>query len=205
MKKAFAKIMILATVIMMDLLTSMEFDIFIPSFPELQNHFNQSTSWTEALLSFNFAGYCLSLFFVGGLADLYGRKPIILLGLSVFIIGSILCLSTESYNLLLVGRFLQGIGVAAPAIISFLIISNTYPIKKQQFLIAMLNGSLNLAIAFAPIIGSYVTLHFHWQGNFTLLLLLALIISVITMIFIPNYKLPEYKSNSVLHSYISVF
>src|ERR1700733_5539190 len=95
MKNALTNILLLATVISMDLLTGMEFDLFVPSFPQLQTYFHLSPFLVEALLSANFLGYCLSLFFVGGLADRYGRKPIILLGLTIFVIGSILCLSTR--------------------------------------------------------------------------------------------------------------
>src|SRR3990167_7653343 len=176
MKKSHATAMILTAVIFMDLLAGMEFDLFVPSFPQLQSHFNLTAFWVEALLSVNFVGYCLSLFFVGGLADRYGRKPIILLGLSTFVIGSILCLCEQSFDFLLIGRFLQGIGIAAPAILSFLIIADTYPIKQQQFLMAMLNGSMNTAAAAAPVLGSYIALYFHWQGNFAVLLMLGLIV-----------------------------
>lgn len=77
MKQAFAKSMVIVTVILMDLLAGAEFDLFVSSFPELQSQFSLSPFWVEALLSVNFSGYCLSLFFVGGLADRYGRKPII--------------------------------------------------------------------------------------------------------------------------------
>ncbi|MBY0545595.1 MAG: MFS transporter [Gammaproteobacteria bacterium] len=62
----------------MGILAGMEFDLFVPSFPTLQHQFGLSPFLVEALLSVNFVGYCLSLFFVGGLADRYGRKPIIL-------------------------------------------------------------------------------------------------------------------------------
>src|SRR5476651_7636 len=128
MKRTYAKGMILVTIIFMDLLTGMEFDLFVPSFPELQSHFNLTPFWVEALLSVNFIGYCLSLFFVGGLADRYGRKPIILLGLVIFILGSVLCLYPSSYYFLIAGRFIQGVGIAAPAILSFLIIADSYPL-----------------------------------------------------------------------------
>src|SRR5579863_9332434 len=98
MKQALSKITLLVTVILMDLLAGIEFDLFVPSFPELQSQFSLSPSLVEALLSVNFIGYCLSLFFVGGLADRYGRKPIILLGIVTFIIGSILCLWMTRYH-----------------------------------------------------------------------------------------------------------
>src|SRR3990167_10702780 len=132
MKKAPKTAMILTAVILMDLLTGMEFDLFVPSFTQLQIHFGLTPFWVEALLSVNFIGYCFSLFFVGGLADRYGRKPIILWGLTTFVIGSILCLFEQSFNFLLIGRFLQGIGIAAPAILSFLINADTYPISSNR-------------------------------------------------------------------------
>lgn len=174
----------------MDVLTGMEFDLFVPSFPQLQKHFSLSPFWVEALLSVNFIGYCLSLFFVGGLADRYGRKPIILLGLIIFILGSALCLYPFSYYFLILGRFFQGIGIAAPAILSFLFIADSYPLKEQQFLMAILNGSINIAVAISPVIGSYLTLYFHWQGNFVALLLLGLITLFMTIFFIPFLKAP---------------
>lgn len=181
----------------------MEFDLFVPSFPELQSHFNLTPFWVEALLSVNFIGYCLSLFFVGGLADHYGRKPIILLGLIIFVLGNILCLWTTLYSIFILGRFLQGVGVAAPAILSFLIIADSYPLKQQQFLLAMLNGSLNTACALAPVIGSYITLYFHWQGNFMALLILGSIVLLMTILFIPASKLTHKEMDS-LQSYALV-
>ena len=204
MKQAFAKSMVLATIILMDILSGMEFDLFVPSFPELQSQFSLSPFWVEALLSVNFAGYCLSLFFVGGLADYYGRKPIILVGLMTFILGSVLCLWAPSYSFLLVGRFLQGLGIAAPAILSFVIIADAYPLKKQQSLFGILNGLLNFAAGAAPVLGSYITLYFHWQGNFMTLLFLGLTSLVMSMIFIPAHKLPEHKAALSLRGYIPI-
>lgn len=205
MKQSFANVLVLITVIFMDLLAGMEFDLFVPSFPEIQSQFSLSPFWVEALLSINFLGYCLSLFFVGALGDRFGRKPIILLGLITFIIGTMLCLWAASYPYLLIGRFLQGVGVAAPAILSFLIIADAYPLKKQQFYMAMLNAVMNVSVAIAPIIGSYVTLYFHWQGNFIALLILGVMTLAMTMLFIPAYKLPEVKEGLSLRGYIPIF
>lgn len=204
MNKALAKTMLLTTVIFMDLLTGMEFDIFVPSFPEIQSHFNLSAFWVEALLSANFLGYCLSFFFVGNLADRYGRKPIILVGLLTFIIGSISCLAFNSYATFLLGRFLQGIGIAAPSILSFLIIADSYPLKQQQFFMAMLNGSMNIAVAIAPVLGSYIALYFHWQGNFIMLLFLGLLTLLMTILFIPYTKLSTAKQSADSQGYRAI-
>lgn len=205
MNQGLAKSFILITVILMDILTGMEFDLFVPSFPELQNYFSLTAFWVEASLSANFIGYCLSLFFVGDIADRYGRKPIILFGLGIFVFGCVLCLWSVSYKIFLIGRFLQGIGIAAPAILSFLIIADLYSLKKQQFLLAMLNGSMNISVAVAPVIGSYVTKYFHWQGNFITLLFLGVTILVMTVFFIPSYKWQKNNETLSLHGYIRIF
>ena len=205
MNQSIVKNIVLLTIILMDIVVGMEFDIFVPSFPQLQHYFNLSPFWVEALLSINFVGYCLGLFFVGGLADRYGRKPILLVGFSIFILGSLSCVWAVSYYFLLVGRFLQGVGIAAPTILSFLIIADSYPLKKQQYLMAMLNGCVNVSVAAAPVIGSYVALYFHWQGNFIVLLGLGFIVFFMTLFFIPMYKLPGIKKTLSFRGYIPLF
>ena len=122
-----------------------------------------------------------------------------------FIAGSICCLYETSYLFLLLGRFLQGVGVAAPAILSFLIIADAYTIKQQQFFMAMLNGLMNAAAGAAPVIGSYITLYFHWQGNFIMLLLLSVFALIMVLLFIPTNKRLEIKEPLSWRGYIPLF
>lgn len=170
----------------MDLLSGMEFDLFVPSFSQIQHHFSVSPFWLEALLSVNFIGYCISLLVVGHYADRYGRRPMILGGLFCFIVGSVFCLLDLGFSWLLFGRFLQGVGVAAPSILSFLIIADRYAMDRQQFLLAMLNGVMNVAVGVAPVLGSTIALYFDWQGNFFALLGLGLVTTIMVMAFIPK-------------------
>ena len=188
MKIISSSSMLLLTIILMDILGGAEVDLFIPSFPELATQFGLTPFWLETLLSINFLGFCLSLFFVGSFSDRYGRKPIILIGLIIFIIGTLFCLRAELYNFLIVGRFFQGIGAAAPSILCYLVIADLYSLKKQQYLMAVLNGMVNATIGIAPIIGCYITMHFHWQGNFSALLIMALIVLTMTIFFVPVNK-----------------
>ena len=197
--------MILFVVILMDLLAGMEFDLFVPSFPELQSHFALTPFGVEALLSVNFIGYCISLFCVGSLSDRYGRKPVILAGLIIFVLGSLLCMGAMSYPFLLMGRLLQGIGIAAPAILSFLIIADTYSLKRQQFFMSLLNGSMNAAAAAAPVLGSYVALYFQWRGNFVLLFLLSLVVLLMSLLFVPKHQPSGHKEPISLRGYLPLF
>lgn len=180
--------MLIITIILMDLLVGMEFDLFVPSLTQIQHHFDTSPFLLEGLISFNFTGYCLGLFIVGEVDQRVGRKKTILLGLVTFVVGSALCLSTISFHTILFGRFLQGLGISAPGILSFILIADKYPIKKQQFYMGILNGTMNIAVAVAPVIGSFIALYFKWRGNFAVLLILGIVALLMTVVFVPHYQ-----------------
>lgn len=205
MKQKFSSIPLLIAVILMDIMAGMEFDLFVPSFPEIQHHFNLQPFWVETLLSINFFGYCIGIFFVGGIADRYGHKRIILSGVSCFIGGTLLCLVAPNYPILVTGRFLQGLGVSAPAVLSFLIVSEYYPLHKQQSLLAVLNGVINISVGVAPVIGSYITLYFQWRWNFVALLVLSLITLIMTILFVPEKKPSGPKVSLSPREYIRIF
>jgi len=208
--------MMFFTVLILAILSGAEIDLFTPSFPELQNIFNISPFMVELLLSSNLIAHCIGSLIVGNLGDRYGRKNIIIYGLIIFIIGSLLCVLSTNYWQLLLGRILQGLGISGPAVLDFLIIVDNYPLSQQQQKLGILNGFSTLAIAFAPIIGSYVSLFFKWQGNFVVLLFLGIICLILTILFIPKgqinhavkFSIKEYltifKSKTVLYFIISI-
>ncbi len=208
--------MMFFTILILSILTGAEIDLFTPSFPELQKTFGLSPFMVELMLSINLIAHCISSFVVGTLGDRYGRKTIIIFGLVIFIIGSIFCIFANTYWYLLLGRMLQGIGIAGPAVLSFLVIVDNYSLEKQQHHMGLLNGFVTLAMATAPVIGSYVSLFFKWQGNFVILLLLAIICLILTTLFVPKsqtnnsitFSIKEYTtiltSKSVIYFIITI-
>ncbi len=174
------------TILLMGILAGAEVDLFVPSFPELAEVFNLTPFMLEWTLGINLVAHCISALFVGTLGDKYGRKPVILAGLGIFIVGSIFCVIATSYTQLLLGRFLQGMGVAGPAVLAYLIVADLYGVQAQQKLMGMLNGMVTLGMAFAPLVGSYISLWFKWQGNFVALLGLGIVCLLGTVCFIPH-------------------
>jgi len=176
------------TVLIIGILSGAEVDLFIPSFPELQKVFNLSPFMVQLTLSANFLSYCVCSLFAGALGDRFNRRIVILGSLAIFIVGSMLCVGAANYVMLILGRFLQGVGMSGPAILAYVIIADEYPLEKQPAMLGMLNGIVTLAMAFAPVIGSYVNLYFNWRGNFVILLLLGIISFLAGYFVIPNHK-----------------
>lgn len=162
------------TILIMEILVGAEIDLFVPSFPEIQTIFNISTFEVELLLGINFIGHCITSLIVGNLGDRFGRKAIIIIGLMIFVIGSMFCAVATHYYALLLGRLLQGIGIAGIAVLGYVVIADIYSAERQQML-GILNGAITLGMDFAPVIGSYVSFLLGWRGNFSILLALGLI------------------------------
>ncbi len=167
--------MLFIAVAFIEFLAGMEVDIFIPSYPELQQQFCLSPAKVQLCLSLNFITYCIGSLYAGPLGDRYGLRRVILSGLVIFIIGSVACCFAADFSYILLGRILQGFGMAAPACLGYVVIAERYPIEKQAAMFGTLNGCITVAMAFAPVIGSYVAIYAGWRGNFAVLLLLALV------------------------------
>ena len=132
--------MVFVAVAFIFFLAGMEVDIFIPSYPELQQQFNLSPAKVQLCLSVNFVTYCIASLYSGSLGDRYGLRKTILGGLSVFIAGSIACAFASEFSSILIGRALQGLGMAAPASLGYVVIAERYSSEKQASLLGTLNG-----------------------------------------------------------------
>jgi DHA1 family bicyclomycin/chloramphenicol resistance-like MFS transporter len=176
------------TIIMICILGGAEVDLFTPSFPDLQKVFNLSPFMVQLTLSVNFIAYCICSLFAGTLGDRYSKRSVILWSLAVFVLGSLLCVFANHYFILILGRFLQGIGISGPAVLGFVVIADEYSSEKQSEMMGVMNGIITLAMAGAPVLGSYINYYFNWRGNFVLLLALGLFCLVTSYFAIPNNK-----------------
>jgi DHA1 family bicyclomycin/chloramphenicol resistance-like MFS transporter len=168
------------------MLSGTEVDLFIPSFPELQSVFNIPITLVQLTLSVNFIAFCVGCIFAGSLGDRFSRRNVIIAGLILFSISSLICTLTQNFNLLLFGRILQGLAIAPISVLCLVVVSDEYPLERQQSLLGMLNGLTNFAMSLAPILGSYITLFFGWRGNFAALLIFSLTCLVLSFFLLPR-------------------
>ena len=197
--------MLFVAVAVIFFLAGMEVDIFIPSYPELQRQFGLSPAKVQLCLSLNFVTYCIGSLYAGALGDKYGLRKVILYGLAVFVLGSIACCFAVDFSYILAGRILQGLGMAAPASLGYVIIAERYSAEKQASMLGTLNGCITVAMAFGPVIGSYVAIYAGWRGNFAVLLLLALIALGFCLFVLPRDDRKRENVSLSLSTYLVLF
>lgn len=163
-----------------------ELDLYAPSFPQLMHYFKTNEQAIQWTLSLNFLGFFFSSLFCGPLADGFGRRPILIAGSILFALGSIVCVFAPNISFLMLGRFIQGIGVSAPVTICMAVIADIYQGDRQVRLLSMMNSTVTIVMAAAPIAGVFLTANFGWRSNFVVITIGAFLSSILIALWIPE-------------------
>ena len=156
-------------------------DMFISALPLMKVDFN--TPHIGWVISVFLLGLATSQLFYGPLSDRFGRKPVLLAGLCVFIVGSGFLLFVDTFSLFLLGRFIQAIGACSVIVSSLAIVRDTTDGKDLVKTIGIVMSIIGICPAVAPLVGSFLTTLWGWKASFILLLLLGLFYFVILGLF----------------------
>ena len=146
-------------------------DIFVSALPQIRAAF--ATTHSGLILSVFLAGLALAQPIYGPLSDHYGRKPILIIGLLIFLIGSALAAFSNNFTLLISGRFIQALGACSTIISALAIVRDTQSHTKLVSMIGTLMAVIGVCPAVAPLVGSYLTQYIGWRGSFYFLFLLG--------------------------------
>ena len=116
----------------------------------------------------------------GALSDRYGRRPGIILGLGVYVIGALICMISASVEYLLIGRFLQGFGAASAPVIGRAMIRDKYSGVELAKNMAIVSMFFALGPMIAPLLGYLIYATVGWRAVFFVLVLMALMMIVAT-------------------------
>ena len=92
--------------------------MYLPIMPTIQKTFSVSTTMTTLTFSMVFFVMAFGTLFYGGASDRFGRKPVLMVGLSLFILGSALCAIAWNFELLVAGRLLQAIAAGCGTVLA---------------------------------------------------------------------------------------
>ncbi len=166
-----------------------EVDISVPGFPDMGRYFHVEDGIIQLTVAYNFLGFCLGAALYGPLSDAFGRRPIMVWGNALLLIGAMGCVIAPSISFLLMARFLQGIGASASAVVVFAMIADAYPAKdKAAKLIGAMNAVLTTLMAAAPIVGGFINEAVGWRGNYGIVALVCGVSWISLAFFLPETR-----------------
>lgn len=160
-------------------LLGLSMDIMLPAFGDIAQDLaiNNLNHTQYIVISFIFGMVFGELVF-GPLADAIGRKKIILIGLGIYAFGAFIAATSASFEILLCGRVIQGIGVSGPKIGTRALIRDMFEGAAMARLMSILFGMLILVPMVAPMLGQIIIQASHWRFLFVGFVLISIILSL---------------------------
>lgn len=161
---------------LMTSLVALSIDAMLPALSDIGRELGTTdANQPQLVVSVLFLGLALGQFIYGPVSDSTGRKRPIYAGLALYLVGTLLCVLAKDFNTMLAGRFLQGLGVAGPRIVTVAMVRDQYEGRAMARIMSLIMAVFIIVPALAPALGQGILTFAHWRAIFGLLLGLSLI------------------------------
>jgi len=179
-------------------------NIFLPSMPNLTESLHTRYDIAQLTLTLYLVATAFSQLILGPLSDKYGRRPVILLGVAVYVIASLACALALNIEQLIIGRIFQASGACAGIVVTRAIVRDLYDRQKSTSILGYMTMVMAVAPMMSPIIGGYLDQWSSWRASFYLVSAFGSILLLISMVKLheTNHELVvDMKLNNILSKY----
>ncbi|MEM9102561.1 MAG: multidrug effflux MFS transporter [Pseudomonadota bacterium] len=157
-------------------ITAFSIDAMLPALPQIAKDLAVANpNQVQLIIAVMMLGLSIGQLFYGPFCDSKGRKPTLYLGMSIFFVGSILCLSATNLLTMIIGRFIQGFGLGATRVVSAALIRDTYSGPQMSRIMSLIMVMFIWVPMVAPLIGQFIISFATWPMIFIVIASFALI------------------------------
>ncbi len=161
-------------------------DMYVPSLPDIGSALYASTEQVQLTISSYLLGFATGQILYGPISDRFGRKPVMMAALVLYAIGSIVCATTQSIEMLAAVRFVQALGGAGAIVLARAVVRDLYSGVRAGRELSLMGSIQALAPILAPVIGGALQTAFGWRASFILLVIFAVTIGTATARLLPE-------------------
>ncbi len=162
--------------------------MLVPALPVVAATFHSDISVAQMTVSLFMVGIACSQLIIGPLSDKFGRRPVLLAGLSLMVAASIGCSLAESLPQLIAARFLQALGGASGMVVSRAIIRDLYPRERVGAMISLVIAVMMVAQMLSALAGGLLEITFGWRAIFYFITAASLGVAVLIAFALPETR-----------------
>ncbi|WP_068409999.1 multidrug effflux MFS transporter [Labrenzia sp. OB1] len=197
----------LATLIAITAVTPLAMLIYLPSLAGMMIVFSATAGEIQLSMSAFFIAVAVSQLFWGPLSDQYGRRPIIIIGMVLFVIGSVMCLLAPSIEALIAARIIQAAGSCAGMVLGRAVVRDIYGPRQAASMIGFVTMGMAIIPTIAPAIGGVLDQFYGWKGGFVLMLIFGVGVLGLSIFALPetHKERTAVGARQILRSYGIIF
>jgi MFS transporter, DHA1 family, multidrug resistance protein len=164
----------------------MSSDMYVPSLPDIGHSLHVPIAQVQLTISSYLVGFAAGQIVYGPLSDRLGRKPVLLVAIFIYGLGSVLCATTRSIDALIAARFVQALGGAGAIVLARAVVRDLYSGVRAGRELSLMGSIQALAPIAAPLIGGVLQTVFGWHASFILLVFISIASGTVTARLLPE-------------------
>ncbi|TSD77469.1 multidrug effflux MFS transporter [Pseudomonas sp. KBS0710] len=166
-------------------------DLHLPALPAMADYFHSSDSQLQLTLTLYTLGSAISLLVSGPLTDRFGRRPVLLAGLLLYVVATLTCAQADSLGVLVIARLFQALGGCCTTVIGRVIVRDYFDRHEQARLLGLISMAMAISPMAAPVLGSLMLPLINWRGLFVLLAVIGAGLCLVVYRRLPETRPPQ--------------
>lgn len=166
-------------------------DMHLPALPAMADYFQTSDSQLQLTLTLYALGSAISLLVSGPLTDRFGRRPVLLAGLFLYVLATAACALADNIAVLIIARLFQALGGCCTTVIGRVIVRDYFDRDEQARLLGLISMAMAISPMAAPVLGSLMLPFINWRGLFVLLGVIGAVLCLVVYRRLPETRPPE--------------
>jgi DHA1 family bicyclomycin/chloramphenicol resistance-like MFS transporter len=179
-------------------------DMYLPSLPTIASDLGSSQVTIQYTITTFLFGMAIGMLFFGPMSDLMGRKKLLLIGTTSYVISSIGCALVNDGESLILLRFLQSLGAASAGVLGRALVRDLFPLDKAAGILSNMHIISMGVMLMSPILGAYIVTWLNWRWIFYCLSALSFL-ALIGIFFIIQEPKTDNTSKTSLHGYLAIY
>lgn len=161
-------------------------DLYVPALPQLAQDLQTTPGKVQWTMSAYLIGFACGQIFYGPLSDKHGRKSVLIVGFTIYLVASLAASAAPNIESLTAARFFQGLGGAGPIIVARAIVRDLYTGARAGQQLALMSTIMGLSPIVAPMIGGVIAVTWGWRSGFVIMFVIVAIITTVASLFLPE-------------------
>lgn len=197
---------LVALLVAMTALVALSIDMMLPALDDVARDLELARPNDQQYVVLVYlAGFGASQIIYGPLADRFGRKPVMLIAIALYLVMTLICALTPTFELLLVARFLQGAAAAASRVITVAVARDLTSGRRMAEVMSMVMTAFMAVPVLAPSLGQLILTFAPWRWIFGFLIVFGVALMVWIQLRLPETLKPEYRTPLALKTTWNAF